>query len=116
VGPGQLAQVEASEHRVPQLEQAEAEPVTAGAGNVLDEASVGERCEQPGHGARVDPGPSRDLVRSELDPPARRAGSGSVRIVDREGIEHRDGALDRGDVTDGWLSGAGHGTLESVRF
>ena len=58
----------------------------------------GERREQAGDGARVDAGAAGDLVRAEL------AAVG-------ERVEHGERPLDGGDVADGWLSGAGRGTL-----
>ena len=33
-----------------------------------------------------------------------------------ERVEHREGTLDGGDVTDGWLTGTSHATLLAVYF
>ena len=95
---GELAQVEPPQHGVAELDEPEPEAVAAGRRDVLDEPGGGERREQPRHRARVDARAPRELVRAEL------AAVG-------ERVEHRERALDGGDATDGWLSGAGHGTM-----
>ena len=95
--PGDLAQIEPGEHRVPELQQAEAEPVAAGRGDVLDHPSAGKRREQPRHRARVDPRSPGDLVRAEL------------RVAIGQRVEHGQRALDRSDVANGWLSCPWHG-------
>ena len=98
VRPREPAQVEAPEDGVAELEQPQREPVAARLGHVLDVPRRGERREQARDGARVDAGAAGDLVRAEL-------------VAVGERVEHPEGALDRGDVPDGWLTGAGRGTL-----
>jgi hypothetical protein len=65
---------------------------------VLDVPRRGEGREQARDGARVDAGAAGDLVRAEL-------------VLVGECIEDPKRTLDGGDVADGWLTGAGRGTL-----
>ena len=103
VRPREPAQVEAPEDGVAELDQPQREPVAARLGHVLDVPRRGERREQARDRARVDAGAAGDLVRAEL-------------VAVGERVEHRERALDGGDVADGWLTGAGRGTLLLVRF
>ena len=103
VRPRERAEVEAPEHRVAELDEPQRQAVAAGLGHVLHEAGRRERGEQARHRARVDPRAAGDLVRAEL-------------ISVGERVEHGEGPLDRGDVADSWLTGAGRDTLPSVRF
>src|SRR3954469_23727218 len=74
-----------------------------GVRDVLHEAGAGERREQPRDRARVDARAAGDLVRPER-----------AAVVER--VEHCEGALDGGDVANGWLTGAGRGTLHLSVF
>jgi len=103
VRPRERAEVEAAEDGVAQLDQPQREPVAARLGDVLDVPRRGECREQTRDGARVDAGTAGDLVRAEL-----------VAVGQR--IEHRERALDGGDVPDGWLTGAGRDTLLLSNF
>src|SRR2546430_15592103 len=96
VRPRDLAKIQAAENDVPELKKARAEPVATGLLHVLDEATCNEGREQPGDCARVDAGPSRDLVRSEL----------GVHL--RESVDDGECALHRADEPDRWLSSPRH--------
>ncbi len=98
VRPGELAEVEPPEHGVPELDEPQRQAIAARLRHVLDEAGRGERREQPRDRAGVDRRATCDLVRAEL------AAVG-------ESVEHRERALDGGDVADSWLTGAGRDTL-----
>jgi len=103
VRPGERAQVEPSEHGVAELHQLDGEPVAAGPGHVLDVARRDEGGEQAGDGARVDPRAAGNLVRAQLAPVPER-------------VEDDERTLDRRDVPNGWLAGAGRGTLLEYEF
>ena len=105
VGPRDLAQVEAREHGVAELEQPEPEPVAAAVGDVLDEAGLRRA--------------SRAVARrcSALIPVRRAISfvpSSGASVGER--VEDGDRALDGGDVADGWLTGSRHGRVRSVNF
>ena len=103
VRPRELAQVEARENGVAEIEEPQREPV----------APVSATCSTNRAAASV--ASRRDTVLALI--PVRRA----ISFVPSsppsdERVEHGERALDGGDVADGWLSGSGHGTLLVVRF
>src|SRR6478609_5354719 len=103
MGPGKRPQVEPTEDGVPELDEAQRQPVATGLGHVLDVAGRSEGRQQARDRARVDPGAARDLVRAELLPVAER-------------VDHREGAFHGSNVADSWLTGAGRGTLHLLVF
>ena len=66
MGACDLADVEAREDRVREVDEADAEPVAARGRDALDEPGRGERAELTRYGARRHAGAPRDLVRAEL--------------------------------------------------
>jgi hypothetical protein len=66
---------------------------------MVDQPATGERGENPGDRADVDPGPAGDLVGAQLGP--RR----------REFVEDGDRTLDRSDLAGGWPASSCHGTI-----
>ena len=80
VGARDLAHVESREHRVREVDEADAEAVAAGRVDALDETRRSERAELARDGARRHAGPPRNLVRAEL-------------AAFCKGVEHRDRSL-----------------------
>ncbi len=80
VRAGDLANVEAREHRVREVDEPNAESVAAGRVDALDETGRSERPELARDGARRHARPARDLVRAEL-------------AAFCKGVEHRDRSL-----------------------
>ena len=70
-----LADVEAREHRVRKVNEADAEAIASGGRDPLDEPRRSERAELARDGARRHAGPARDLVGAEL-------------AAVRKGVEH----------------------------
>jgi hypothetical protein len=95
VGTRDVPHVEPREHGVSELDESEAEPVTAAVPIELDEAGVEQRPELAGRGAGRHPGAARHFVRAE----------GAAL---REGVEHRHRALRGGYAPPGGLTGARH--------
>ena len=83
--PREVAQVEPRERRVAEMHEPQAELPALRARLAFDEARLEQRREHARDGARVDAGAARELVRAE-----RPAGRG-------QGLEQRDGALDRAE-------------------
>ena len=97
--PGQSTQVEALEYGVPELDESEREAVAAR-----------WRARAPRTGPPASVASSRETVLALM--PVRRAISfvpSSPPSASASSTAERP--LDRGDVTDGWLAGAGRGTL-----
>jgi hypothetical protein len=94
--PRDLAEVEAGEDDVPELEQPQPEPVAPRVLHVLDEAPRDEGGEQPRDAAGVDARPAGDLVGAEL----------GVRLGER--VQDAERPLHGADEPDRWLSSSGH--------
>jgi hypothetical protein len=66
---------------------------------VIDQATAGERGQDPRDRAHVDPGPAGNLVGAQLDPRG------------RELVEDDDRTLDGGNLTGGWPTSPCHDTI-----
>ena len=86
VRPRDLTDVEACQHRVREVDEADSEAVPPRRGDSLDQTRRSQRAELAGDGARGHPGPARDLVRAEL-------------AVLCESVEDRDGPLGSANST-----------------
>jgi hypothetical protein len=93
--PGDEANVEPREHRLRELDDADAEPVPAGLRHALHEPRLDEAAELAGHRARRRPDPARELVRAEL-------------AAVRERVDDREPAAERRHPLPGRLTGPGH--------
>jgi hypothetical protein len=96
VRAGEGADVQPLARGARQADDADAEAVAPGGGDVLDEAAAHQGRQDPGDRAHVDAGAPGDLVGSELRPGVGELG------------EDRDRPLDGGDLAGGWLTGSGH--------
>ena len=102
--PRDLADFEAGERGVAELDEPDAEPIPAAGRNVLDVARGRERGEQPRDGARIHAGSARQLVRPELAPGL------------RECVQEDERTLHGGDAADGWSTRARHARLSRSKF
>src|SRR5882757_1307711 len=96
VRAGHRADVQALPGRAGQLQNPHAEPVPTAGRHVLHQPGGGERGQQPGDAADVDPGASGDLVGAQL----------GARLGQR--VEYVHGPLDGTDLASGWPTGARH--------